>query len=252
MLPLFATCDRWDVGGLSTEWHPATGQLTVFVYDGHEGGAGFAERAFAVAASLAAGHQRSHRILPMRNGLPFLHPVPQMRQRQQPPLKGGRSNPPRHSPGESGLTTRKAREPSACNPRQPGRGGVPHDRGAPGGRPPGQILRPTAKVAESHRARKGGGPRRGGERGPRTVRPWGGEPAPFYKEAYPLTRLRTATGWQPRTRATELQHICPDREQTFRPNVRPKRIFFARRPRLRRRVRRDGRQHRLTECKRGH
>ena len=49
MLPLFATCDRWDVGGLSTEWHPATGQLTVFVYDGHEGGAGFAERAFAIA-----------------------------------------------------------------------------------------------------------------------------------------------------------------------------------------------------------
>ncbi|MGH3272366.1 MAG: DEAD/DEAH box helicase [Trebonia sp.] len=49
MLPLFATCDRWDVGGLSTEWHPATGQLTVFVYDGHQGGAGFAERAFAVA-----------------------------------------------------------------------------------------------------------------------------------------------------------------------------------------------------------
>ena len=49
MLPLFATCDRWDVGGMSTEWHPATEQLTVFVYDGHEGGAGFAERGFEAA-----------------------------------------------------------------------------------------------------------------------------------------------------------------------------------------------------------
>ena len=50
LLPLFATCDRWDVGGLSTELHPATGQLTVFVYDGQEGGAGFAERGFGMAA----------------------------------------------------------------------------------------------------------------------------------------------------------------------------------------------------------
>ena len=50
LLPLFATCDRWDVGGLSTELHPATGQLTVFVYDGQQGGAGFAERGFGMAA----------------------------------------------------------------------------------------------------------------------------------------------------------------------------------------------------------
>lgn len=50
LLPLFATCDRWDIGGVSTAVHPDTGLLTVFVYDGHEGGAGFAERGYADAA----------------------------------------------------------------------------------------------------------------------------------------------------------------------------------------------------------
>jgi DEAD/DEAH box helicase domain-containing protein len=50
LLPLFASCDRWDIGGVSTDLHPATGRLTVFVYDGHEGGAGFAERGYDAAA----------------------------------------------------------------------------------------------------------------------------------------------------------------------------------------------------------
>lgn len=49
MLPMFATCDRWDIGGVSTRLHPDTGELTVFVYDGHSGGAGFAERGFTRA-----------------------------------------------------------------------------------------------------------------------------------------------------------------------------------------------------------
>ncbi|GAC57043.1 putative ATP-dependent helicase [Gordonia hirsuta DSM 44140 = NBRC 16056] len=46
MLGLVATCDRWDIGGLSSNLHSGTGLPTVFVYDGYPGGAGFAERGY--------------------------------------------------------------------------------------------------------------------------------------------------------------------------------------------------------------
>lgn len=49
LLPMFAPCDRWDIGGLSMVLHPDTGLLTVFVHDGQAGGAGFAERGYHLA-----------------------------------------------------------------------------------------------------------------------------------------------------------------------------------------------------------
>ncbi len=53
LLPLVATCDRWDIGGLSTPLHPDTGAATIFIYDGYPGGAGIAER----------GHRSERRLL---------------------------------------------------------------------------------------------------------------------------------------------------------------------------------------------
>ncbi len=54
LLPLVATCDRWDIGGVSTAIHPDTDRASVFVFDGHAGGAGFAERGFERAAEWLA------------------------------------------------------------------------------------------------------------------------------------------------------------------------------------------------------
>ena len=46
MLPLIAMCDRWDIGGLSTNLHPQTGRPTIFIYDGHPGGVGITRAGF--------------------------------------------------------------------------------------------------------------------------------------------------------------------------------------------------------------
>ncbi|GAA1166115.1 DEAD/DEAH box helicase [Streptomyces rhizosphaericus] len=70
ILPLFATCDRWDIGGVSIPLHPDTLLPTVFVYDGHPGGAGFAERAFHTAARWLAATREAIAVCECEAGCP--------------------------------------------------------------------------------------------------------------------------------------------------------------------------------------
>jgi DEAD/DEAH box helicase domain-containing protein len=70
LLPLFATCDRWDLGGVSTRMHPDTGLLTVFVYDGHPGGAGFAQRGYECAGEWLRATRNLIRDCPCEGGCP--------------------------------------------------------------------------------------------------------------------------------------------------------------------------------------
>lgn len=52
ILPMFALCDRNDIGGLSTPLHPDTGQPQVFIYDGHPGGIGITEKGYELIEEL--------------------------------------------------------------------------------------------------------------------------------------------------------------------------------------------------------
>jgi DEAD/DEAH box helicase domain-containing protein len=89
LLPLFATCDRWDIGGVSTAMHPDTGQLTVFVYDGHPGGAGFAERGFAAARHWLTATRETIAACECFDGCPSCVQSPKCGNQNNPLDKGG-------------------------------------------------------------------------------------------------------------------------------------------------------------------
>ena len=70
VLPLIAMCDRWDIGGLSTNLHPQTGGPTIFIYDGHPGGIGITRAAFAQFEELCRDAHRLIAECPCRDGCP--------------------------------------------------------------------------------------------------------------------------------------------------------------------------------------
>ncbi len=70
LLPLRAMCDRWDIGGLSTNVHYQTGRPTIFVYDGHAGGVGITRRGFDTFESWVGDVAALLEGCPCRDGCP--------------------------------------------------------------------------------------------------------------------------------------------------------------------------------------
>ena len=70
VLPLIAMCDRWDIGGLSTNVHLQTGRPTIFIYDGHPGGVGITRRGYEEFERLVGDADRLIRECPCEDGCP--------------------------------------------------------------------------------------------------------------------------------------------------------------------------------------
>jgi DEAD/DEAH box helicase domain-containing protein len=89
LLPLWAMCDRWDIGGLSTNLHFQTGRPTIFVYDGHAGGVGITERGFDVFEGWAADTAKLLDGCPCDHGCPSCVQSPKCGNLNEPLDKAG-------------------------------------------------------------------------------------------------------------------------------------------------------------------
>jgi DEAD/DEAH box helicase domain-containing protein len=89
VLPLIAMCDRWDIGGLSTNLHPQTGRPTIFIYDGHPGGVGITRQAFACFERLVTDAHRLVSECPCAHGCPSCVQSPKCGNLNEPLSKAG-------------------------------------------------------------------------------------------------------------------------------------------------------------------
>ncbi len=89
VLPLIAMCDRWDIGGLSTNAHPQTGGPTIFIYDGHPGGVGLTKRGFDQFERLSADARALIGECPCRSGCPSCVQSPKCGNLNEPLSKAG-------------------------------------------------------------------------------------------------------------------------------------------------------------------
>ena len=89
VLPLLAMCDRWDIGGLSTNAHPQTGRPTIFIYDGHPGGVGITRRGFQLFDILVGDAHRLVSQCPCESGCPSCVQSPKCGNLNEPLSKAG-------------------------------------------------------------------------------------------------------------------------------------------------------------------
>ncbi|UGS38917.1 DEAD/DEAH box helicase [Capillimicrobium parvum] len=89
VLPLLAMCDRWDIGGLSTNLHPQTGRPTIFIYDGHPGGVGITRRGYEVFETLVGDAHRLIGECPCEAGCPSCVQSPKCGNLNEPLSKAG-------------------------------------------------------------------------------------------------------------------------------------------------------------------
>jgi DEAD/DEAH box helicase domain-containing protein len=89
VLPLIAMCDRWDIGGLSTNVHFQTGRSTIFIYDGHPGGVGIAQRGYEQFERLLGDAERLIAECPCESGCPSCVQSPKCGNLNEPLHKAG-------------------------------------------------------------------------------------------------------------------------------------------------------------------
>ena len=89
VLPLIAMCDRWDIGGLSTNAHPQTCGPTIFIYDGHPGGVGITKRGYDEFERLVGDARRLIGECPCRSGCPSCVQSPKCGNLNEPLSKRG-------------------------------------------------------------------------------------------------------------------------------------------------------------------
>jgi DEAD/DEAH box helicase domain-containing protein len=89
ILPLFALCDRNDIGGVSTPLHADTGKAQIFIYDGYPGGVGIAERGYDLINDLWEATLRVIEECPCQDGCPSCVQSPKCGNNNKPLDKNG-------------------------------------------------------------------------------------------------------------------------------------------------------------------